>query len=290
MKGGLAAILTTAKVLSQHDIALNGSLQLAIVSDEESGGSMGTGYLVENGYLDADMAVVAEPSEFKMSVAEGGLLWFELITRGDQVHSINARDATNAIHLMARAINSLENVARQLAEIHHEEHGAPILSVNTVRGGVKTNLLPAECRASVDFRFPPEIGMTIESAKELIASTLGELEHADPRCSVEVEYQNIAHPFAQSKEIEIAKELRRAAEEVLGETIEWWHESKKAVIPTDDSDVYHLYVKGGVPSVYFGPGMLKDCHVVDESIDVEDIVQAARIFTMLALNVLTDLD
>ena len=83
--------------------------------------------------------------------------------------------------------------------------------------------------------------------------------------------------------------VKEAVRSVTGSYPEWWRRGKKTVIPTDDSDVYHLWTKGHIPSMYFGPGKLEQCHVENEYIDVEDIYTAAKIYTMLALNVLTTL-
>jgi acetylornithine deacetylase/succinyl-diaminopimelate desuccinylase-like protein len=72
--------------------------------DEETGGQKGTGYLVENQILKADMAIVAEPSDFTMSIAEPGIVWVELVTHGTQTHTINRKNAINPVEKMAKAI------------------------------------------------------------------------------------------------------------------------------------------------------------------------------------------
>ena len=290
MKGGLAAILSVAKLFREHDIQLNGALQFAIVADEEAGGRFGTGYLVENGHIQADMAIVAEPSDFKLSVSEGGVLWMELSTRGTLTHTINAKSAINAVQKMAHVIVRLEQEAKALGDVEHEKHGSPVLTVNVVNGGLKTNLIPDECTALVDFRFPPGIDMTIPEARERIEAILDELRARDPDLEVSVVFNEIAHPFEQEEDTAIVHALRSAAGQILGREPEWWREGKKLTIPTDDSDVYHLWAKGGIPSIYFGPGRLAQCHTVNEWILTEDIEKAARIFALLALDLLTDLE
>jgi len=59
-KGCAAAMLMAARALEKAGINLAGALDVAIVSDEETGGSMGTQYLLEQGALDPDLAIIGE--------------------------------------------------------------------------------------------------------------------------------------------------------------------------------------------------------------------------------------
>jgi len=290
MKGGLAAMLFVAKLFRDFNIDPKGVLQFAVVVDEEAGGKNGTGYLVENKLIDADMAIVAEPSDLKMSISEGGVLWIELTTHGTRTHTINAKTAVNAVQKMAKVIMRLEEEAERLGQIEHPKHGSPILTVNVVRGGLKTNLIPGECKALVDFRFPPGIDMSVDSAISRIERLLAELRREDPRLDITAQFTAVAHPFEQNENIEVIQILRESAKAVMGRYPDWWRQGKKATIPTDDSDVYHLWARGRIPSVYFGPGKLEQCHAVDEWIATEDIVKAAKIYALMALNVLTDFE
>jgi acetylornithine deacetylase/succinyl-diaminopimelate desuccinylase family protein len=289
MKGGLAAIVSVAEVFRKSGIVPRGTLLYSIVVDEETGGKKGTGYLVENGHIKADMAVVAEPSDFRMSVSEGGVLWFELTTHGTRTHTINRRGAVNAVEKMARVITALEGLRDELGKIEHEDYGSPILSINAVHGGLKTNIVPDECTANVDFRFPPGIGITPDDAINKIENLLESLKRNDRELKIDSAFNVIAHPFEQSEDIEIVSLVKAATREVLGHEAEWWRRGKRTVIPTDDSDVFHLWVKGGIPSIYFGPGKLEQAHVSNEHIDLEDIYKAAQIYTMIAVNALTDI-
>ena len=289
MKGGLAAILAVAEVFQKAGIRPRGRLLYSIVVDEETGGQKGTGYLVENQILKADMAVVAEPSDFTMSIAEPGIVWVELVTHGTQTHTINRKNAINPVEKMAKAIVAFDGLREDLNRLEHDFHGYPILTVNVIQGGHKTNIIPDRCRASVDFRFPPGIGMTPKEAIERVEATLRALRQEDGEMKIEAAYKVVAHPFEQSEEIDIVKRVKEATKELSGKYPEWWRRGKKTMIPVDDSDVYHLWVKGGIPSIYFGPGKLEQAHAANEYIDIEDIPKAAKIYTLIALRVLTDL-
>jgi acetylornithine deacetylase/succinyl-diaminopimelate desuccinylase family protein len=289
MKGGLAAMLAVAEAFVRTGIKPLGKLTFAVVVDEETGGNKGTGYLVENHEIQADMAIVAEPSDFRMSISEGGVLWSELCVRGKRAHTINRRDAVNAVEKMAGVITALTKLSDELSRFQHESYGSPILSVNMVNGGIKVNIVPDDCRASLDFRFPPGIGMDIDQAISKIEDLLEEMKQRDQTLQVEIQHKIVAQPFEQSEDIEIVRRLKESYKQVTGQMPEWWRRGKKTVIPTDDSDCYHLWVKENIPCVYFGPGKLEWCHAANEHIDTKDIYKAAKIYTMLALNTLTTL-
>ena len=288
MKGGLAAIIAVAEVFQKAGFKPRGDLVYSIVVDEEAGGAKGTGFLVEKGLLQADMALVAEPSDFRMSVSEGGVVWSELLTRGTRTHTINSRreGAVNAVEKMAQVIVALMGLKDDLDRLVHQDFGSPILSINMVNGGLKTNIVPHECRAAVDFRFPPGVGLTPEKAIGRLQGVLEGLKKNDPALEVELKPQIVAHPFIQDEDIEVVGLLKESFKELEGHEPDWWRRGKKTVIPTDDSDVYHLWVKGKIPSIYFGPGKLEQAHATDEYIDLEDIIKAARIYTLFAVKAL----
>ncbi|MFQ5693166.1 MAG: M20/M25/M40 family metallo-hydrolase, partial [Nitrospinota bacterium] len=72
--------------------------------------------------------------------------------------------------------------------------------------------------------------------------------------------------------------LLRAASQVLGSP----QEPTGYVAGTDA----RLFPPAGIPAVVFGPGEFSEAHTADESISVDQLVQAARILTLLAADLL----
>lgn len=282
MKGGLAAILTVAK--TYHDAALEpkGDILFTFVADEEMGGRKGTGFLADRGLLKADMAIVAEPSNFRLSVSEGGVVWIKLVVHGKQAHTINAKAAINPIEKTSKVIQELQRLNEKLQKFRHPKFGSPILSVNVIRGGDKVNIVPAQCELQADLRLPPGIGISVEEVQQYVEGSLEELAAQDPLLRVETEFRVVAYPFEQPEDTQIVNLLKSATKAVLGREAEWWHKGNSTVLPKEDSDVFHLWTKCKIPSVYFGPGEVELAHGVDESIRTEEIVQAAKIFTLAA--------
>jgi len=282
MKGGLAAILAVAKAYRDAALQPEGNILFTFVVDEEMGGKKGTGFLADRGLLKADMAIVAEPSNFRLSVSEGGVVWIKLIIHGKQAHTINAKAAINPIEKASKVIQELQRLNEKLQKFRHPKFGSPVLSVNVIRGGDKINLVPAQCVLQADLRLPPGIGISVKEAQAYIEQSLKELTIQDPLLRMEMEFSVVAYPFEQPEDTQIVDLLKSATKAVLGHEAEWWHRGTGAILPKEDSDVFHLWTKCRIPSVYFGPGEVELAHAVDESIRIEEIVQAAKIFTLTA--------
>jgi acetylornithine deacetylase/succinyl-diaminopimelate desuccinylase family protein len=290
MKGGLAAAISAVDAVVHSDVKLNGSLTVSVVADEEAGGRLGTGFLVEKGILKGDMAIVCEPSDFKLSVSEGGGVWFDIQSYGRSAHTIEANYAINPVEKMAKFVVALEKVKKRLSAYDHPKYGRPILSMNTISGGTKVNVVPEICRGSLDFRFPPGVGITPKKAIALIQKVVNDLHEADKNLRIKLDPTIIAHPFEQPENTRIVRIVKDSAKTILGKTPKWWRkEVRQPVVKSDDSDVYHLWTKGNIPSVYFGPGKIRQCHAIDEYVEIKQIIDATKIYALAILGALTDL-
>jgi acetylornithine deacetylase len=70
--------------------------------------------------------------------------------------------------------------------------------------------------------------------------------------------------------------LRESVSDVLGV------ESRLEGVPYG-SDLRHLVLEGGTPTVLFGPGEVASAHVPDETIDVEDLERAMRALAVMVI-------
>src|SRR5262249_56270554 len=95
MKGGVAAMIAAAEAVKRADVPLRGSLTLAVVADEEEGGS-GTRHLVRSG-LRGTWAIVPEPTELRPVVAHKGSASLRVHVRGVAAHASTPEQGVNAI-------------------------------------------------------------------------------------------------------------------------------------------------------------------------------------------------
>ena len=86
MKGPIGAALAAASALRRAATPLAGSLVFHLAADEELAGVHGTKVLWERGLLVQDAAIVGEPSELQVGIAERGGAWFTATAFGRAAH------------------------------------------------------------------------------------------------------------------------------------------------------------------------------------------------------------
>lgn len=96
----LVASLFALKELKKLEVPLPFNVGVWFVSDEEHSSKYGIKHLLANGYFKKDDLVVVPdsgtPQGTDIEVAEKGLLWFKIVTRGKQVHASLPRKGLNA--------------------------------------------------------------------------------------------------------------------------------------------------------------------------------------------------
>jgi len=280
MKGGLAAMIEAARVVQETGIKLKGDLIIAVTVDEEAGGSNGMAYLVKNKLINADVAIVCEPSDFKLVLAEEGVLWIEITTIGKAVHTLFLEKGINAIEKMCKFILKLNKLKNNFRTMKHEFIGSPLLNVGTINGGTKTNMVPDMCKVTLDMRLIP--GQEIPNVLSEIKKLIDELKAEDPDFEAKVNTLLCLEPFESPKDSKIVQLVKLAVKEILGKEPEFW---KKSTVG-EDSDMLWLVKYGGIPSVYFGPGKMEQAHAVNEHIEIKDLINAAKIYAHIIINAL----
>src|SRR5215469_3144526 len=88
-KAQIAAFIYAVHALHTVGVTLAGDLTLAFVVDEETGACSpyGTQYLLENGLLGGNAAIVGEPGDDKIAIGHRGLYRFCLRVQGEAIHT-----------------------------------------------------------------------------------------------------------------------------------------------------------------------------------------------------------
>ena len=111
MKGAVAAMVEAAAALRRSEAVLQGDLLLAFTADEETN-STGAATLVESGTLaGAGAIIIGEPTANEVFIAEKGVAWIEMTTRGHTAHGSMPERGVNAIYHMAAVLGEFSNSA-----------------------------------------------------------------------------------------------------------------------------------------------------------------------------------
>ena len=278
MKSGLAAMIIALDALKKAGAPFRGRIVLQAVGDEETGSDGGTLAMIRRKIgAGAHFAIVSEPTNLNVAIGNRGLRWFEVSVRGRASHAGRPHLGANAVHAAARMIAGLENMRfkahHPLFEIPH-----PSLSVTTIQGGTKINIIPDRCTFSVDRRMVP--GETSQSARQEIEEILK--QNLPPGIAYDI---RITHdgwdPYAIGPDSPPVRSLCWAVEKVVGQP----PQIKGKAGCTDAS---HLFHKAHIPAVCFGPGLEDLAHAANERVSLENVVQAARVYALSAMTLLNE--
>jgi succinyl-diaminopimelate desuccinylase len=275
MKGPIAAALAAAAALARADVELRGTLTFHLAADEELAGLHGTKVLWEQGLLTQDMAIVGEPSELTLGLAERGGAWVTATAYGRAAHGSQPHRGVNAITSMAHYLLRLPEV---LPDVEHPLCGRPSVNAALIEGGSAPNVVPDRCTIDVDRRVIPGE----DDPDTVLAPFLAladDLRRADPDVDVRAEIREWTPAAEAPADSAIAKAVRRAAVDRRGRP------------PADAgftgiTDARFYINEARIPTVIFGPGSLTVAHTADEWIAVDELVHGARIYARIFADVL----
>jgi succinyl-diaminopimelate desuccinylase len=275
MKGAVASALAAAAAIRRAGIELGGSFVFHLAADEEFGGLHGTQVLWEGGHLDQDAAIVGEPSELQVGLAERGGCWITLTAHGKAAHGSTPDLGVNAITSMAKL---LPRLGEALPDLEHPLVGRPTVSPALIEGGSAPNVVPDRCVVDVDRRVIP--GETDpEAVRAPFVRLIEDLRRDDPSLDIDVavrEWTDAAEAPADSR---IAAVTRAALQAETGTP-----PSDRGFTGITDARFYINHAS--IPTVIMGPGSLTVAHTADEWVAVDELVTAARAYARIAVGFL----
>lgn len=267
-KGSVAAMLVSlCELANSKSRPLETEIVFAGLIDEENA-QAGSRALVATSFK-ADLAIVGEPTQLQVVTAHKGSLWLQLETRGQAAHGATPQLGKNAVHEMARVVESLEtDYAAQLRRRKHRLLGVGTVNVGKISGGTQPNIVPDACVIEVDRRTLPgetEAGVKREIAALLKAKSL----------SAKISSAKLAPalPLETDPKIPLVQSFRRSTGQKKALGVNYFCDA--AVLSAD-----------GIPSVVFGPGDIAQAHTNDEWISLAEVERAkdllVRFFQSLA--------
>lgn len=280
MKGSVGVMLYT--MLALKDAGLNGKLQVHVVSDEERGAEFGTRHVlseIEKGTLARpDYVLIGESSQLKVRNAERGLFSLRIKFIGRASHTATARvSGINAIRLAAKGILAIDrDIDRE-----HPAVGKPVISVNTIEGGVAQNVVPGECVVTVDRRTIP--GETDESVLAELREQLDAVKAEDPDFNYEIEPAREDGGYTPANITDesspVVSALQESIRAVTGDEPQFFNTWAGA---TDG----RLYRFAGIDTVGYGPSG-ENAHGANEAVYVDHLITQAQVYQDLARRLLS---
>jgi acetylornithine deacetylase/succinyl-diaminopimelate desuccinylase-like protein len=179
---------------------------------------------------------------------------------------------------MAATVQAIDAYHQELRCRSHPLTGGASITVSRIQGGEQDNLVPDVCTALVDRRLIP--GETNEAALAELQALFESLHRERPGYKVTIDHlvPTTGGPAEMSPDAPVVALLQQCIKDVTG---------RPPVLTGlgGACDMVHL-VNARVPAVVFGPGDPGWAHKPDERIMVEELVQGARTYLLVALRYL----
>ncbi|MFZ7309736.1 ArgE/DapE family deacylase [Comamonas jiangduensis] len=259
-----------------------GNVELHFTYDEEFGGLLGPGWLLDQGLTQPDLMVAAGFS-YEVVTAHNGCLQMEVTVHGKMAHAAVPHTGVDALQAAVAIMNGLyaENVKYQqvLSKVPGIKH--PYLNIGRIEGGTNTNVIPGKVVLKLDRRMIPE-----ENPAEVEASIRAVIAKAVEAFNTEHGYQGDDAVRVQIKRLLLANAMtplagnaplvdaiQKHGEAVFGE--------KPPAVGTPLYTDVRLYVERGIPGVIYGAGprSVLESHAkrADERLELEDLRRATKV-------------
>ncbi len=272
-KSDFSTFTFATRALEALGAPLKGGVELHFTYDEEFGGELGPGWLLQRGLTKPDLLIAAGFS-YQVVTAHNGCLQLEVTLHGLASHAayphtgVDALQAANKLLTALYAHNDVLKTRRsQVAGITH-----PYLNVGRIEGGTNTNVVPGKVVLKLDRRMIPEEDVAAVEAevRELIAASVAQ----SPGVRCDVKRLLLAHSLKpQSGNAALVQALQRHGQAVFGEPI-----------PVSGTPLYtdvRLYGAAGVPAVIYGAGprtvLESNAKRADEHLVLEDLRRATKV-------------
>lgn len=300
MKGGLAASIIAVEAFLEIFPTFNGAIEISGTADEETGGYGGVAYLAEKGFFSptrVQHVIIPEPlNKDRICLGHRGGWWAEIETFGEIAHGAMPFAGDCAVRHMGEVLNEFEKtlypaLKQRVTKMPVIPEGAKnsTMNINSIHGGqvepdTETNALPSHCvpdscRIIIDRRFLIE--EDVEEVKAEVKSILENIKSRRPKFEYEVKELNRVIPSMTDKDAPIVKSIAASVEKVIGKKAEY-------VASPGSYDQKHIDRIGTLKNcIAYGPGILDLAHKPDEFVDVEDMIDSAKVMGNSLIDILT---
>ena len=251
MKSGVAVFMHLAATVAEpaHDLTL-----VFYDCEEIEAAANGLGRIERElpDWLQADVAILGEPSGGYIEAGCQGTIRVVVSTTGSRAHSARSWMGDNAIHKLGAILARLSSYRARAVDIDGCTYREGLSAVG-ISGGVAGNVIPDTASVTVNFRFAPDrsVAQAVDHVREVLDGLDVDLEVTD---SAEGALPGLTTPAAAA--------LVAAAGGRVRAKYGWTDVSR--------------FAARGIPAVNYGPGDPNLAHRADERVPVGQITAAVE--------------
>ena len=203
----------------------------------------------------------------RISIAEKGVLWLELNSKGKIAHGSRPEKGINAVSNLIEVLNLIKKYKMKFKE--HNLLTKPTINLGQIQGGNAPNMVPSAAKAVLDIRFLPhqdpkqilkEIKLLIEKAKKKNKTININIKILEKCPATEVDRNN--------KLVNIIKEVTK---KTLG--------FEPGIVGDSGASDAKSLIEKGIPAVGFSLGEGKMFHVANENIKIKELTDFSKVLT-----------
>jgi acetylornithine deacetylase/succinyl-diaminopimelate desuccinylase-like protein len=281
-KSDFATYTYAVRALESLGVPLRGGVELHFTYDEEFGGELGPGWLLEHQLTKPDLLIAAGFS-YQVVTAHNGCLQMEVTVHGRMAHAAIPDTGVDALQGAVAILNALYAQNARYRAVRSQVSGIthPYVNVGRIEGGTHTNVVPGKVVFKLDRRMIPEEDPAQVEAE--IRRVIGDAAASCPAVTIDIKRLLLAGPLQPLPgNRPLVDALQRHGLAVFGEPI-----------PTSGTPLYtdvRLYGAHGIPAVIYGAGprtvLESNAKRADEHLVLDDLRRATRVVARTLLDLL----
>ena len=299
-KGNLAAMLIAMAALKRSGVKLAGTLIGGVLCDEEDQ-MLGVQDFIERGHADrVTGAVICEPQDGLICATQKGALRAQFTICGRMSHGAMPLSGLNTAPAVAKIISGLHD--REVNAVKNpgpdENLGWPSFTPTVIQapasGTPQLNVMPGEARVLVDIRTVPG-----QSHPAIIDDLIALAAEAERRVRKDYREYDSLLALKRNRDLTIKVEILTDRpctltdrNDPVVQAADWATRQMSDKKPTyagvpGATDGTFLWALKSIPIVTMGAGDRQVPHQVDEWVDLDQLVETAKIYALTALHYLS---
>jgi len=298
-KGNLAAMLVAMKALKHSGIALSGSAVGGVLCDEEDQ-MLGVRHFIDRGHADAvTAAVICEPQGGLICLSQKGAIRARYTIVGRMSHGAMPLSGLNTAIAVARLIDGLHRIeyGAVTALGRNPLLGWPSFTPTVIRapasGAPQLNVMPGKAEILVDVR--TVTGQNHDDVRKEMSALARRVENEvsshyesyDARLGLErSRAMKVEVAFLTDRPCTYTDQQEPIVKSAAWATREIWKREPVFGGVPGATDGTFLWAWKGIPIVTMGAGNRQVPHQVDEWVDLDQLIETAKIYALTALRYL----
>ena len=275
-KSDFSTYIFAVRALEALGVPLKGGVELHFTYDEEFGGLLGPGWLLENKLTRPDL-VIAAGFSYHIVTAHNACLQLEITVHGKSGHGAMPETGHDALQAATRILNAIYAQLPELKKIKSTVAGidSPTMLVGRIDGGTNTNVVPGKVVMKMDRRMIPEEDPALVEAQ--VRALIEQAVEGMPGIRLEIRRLLLSYALRPLPGgAPLVASLQKNGRDIMGEEI-----------TAQGTPLYadaRLYGEHGIAAVLYGAGPRtvpeSNAKKADEKLSLNDLRKATKVVAL----------